>query len=174
MTMRARFGVGLGAGLLLGLLIVGSTALYPSGQTANTLYAPELPPRGVAEPMTTASSVVTSISSVTTAATTTFAGPSVAGANSSYLFVTNSSIASLTNSSGAPAGWTASIAFGSGGAASDHASQHALLASQVDNIGRQPLFLSVAALLPVVAAVLFGAIIYRVSRNQQDEEASHG
>ena len=50
--------------------------------------------------------------------------------------------------------------------------QKAVLASQVQSIGRQPLITSLAAFMPVVAAALFGAILYRVSKTREGEDGS--
>jgi len=156
MNMRARFGMGLFAGLLLGFLIVGSTALYSPGQVATpaALMASHEPAYQASPSLTTASST----STITFAATTTtgFAGGGAL----------NSSVGSPQSAIGAIEYYGVTNTQGNG------SGERAVLASEVDSIPRQPLVISLAVFLPVVAAVLFGAVFYRVSMSRQEEGAS--
>jgi hypothetical protein len=152
MDMRARFGIGLGAGVLLGLLIIGSTTFYPPGQTAGPI-AP-MAPYQLATQATTTLSSVSSASTATTTAASAVAAKAAA----------NSSVASMTAPQEAYNTIGGSAGYGNG------SRERAVLASQVGNIVRQPLLISLAAFLPVVAAVLFGGVLYRVSKTRQDEE----
>jgi len=182
MNMRARFGLGLFAGLLLGFLIVGSTSLYSPSQSAAALFVSHEPAY-----QEVATSTASSISSAITAAVT--AGVSGEGASNStqVSLSTVASISSLTTATatttGAAGGGVSNSTlavlssspsaidyFGVSGAHTNGSAQRAVLASEVDNLPRQPLLISLAAFLPVVAAVLFGAVIYRVSMSRQDEE----
>lgn len=152
-NMRARFGLGLFAGLLLGFLVVGSAALYPASQSAGRASA--LAPYQAVFQVSSNVSQVSSSSTATYMATTTAVAPRA---------VANSSATNLAG---------ISDTFGVEGSSpqGNGSGERAILASQVDNLPRQPFLISLAAFLPVVAAVLFGAVIYRVSMTRQENEA---
>jgi len=137
---------------LLGLLIVGSTSFYPTGQTAQQ-YSQMAP----YELAVRASSTLPSVSSASTATTI------AAGAAAPPRAIANVSVAGVTSPQGTFDTLAGSAAYGNG------SQEHAVLASQVGSMARQPLVISLAAFLPVVAAVLFGVVLYRVSKTRQDE-----
>jgi hypothetical protein len=142
MNMGARFGVAVLAGLILGVAIVAGASFASSGSANFSAVAPAYQSRSVA---------------TTSTATTTTAVPTLNIANqtqqSSGASSLSGSIASIPNtsqngllSSGSPA-----------------------VASQLVTIVHQPLQ-SIVVLLPVLAAVLFGFILYRASRIRTEEE----
>jgi hypothetical protein len=135
-------------------LIVGSTAIYPSPQTAGPL-AP-MTPYQVAIQATSTLSTISSASTETATAANASLTPRAAA---------NSSVAGISSPQGAYGAVGGSAAYGNGSQA------RSVLASHVSSIARQPLLISLAAFLPVVAAVLFGGVLYRVSKARQDEEA---
>ncbi|HYC11291.1 MAG TPA: hypothetical protein VEC02_01325 [Nitrososphaerales archaeon] len=152
--MRARFGIGLFAGLLLGfLVVVGSTAIYTPGPPAAQNV--QVPLYSAAAQESSTISAVSSVSTATFAATTTGSAPRGAA---------NSSLANIQSPH-------ATLGISGGVSQANGSEERAVLASQVDNMPRQPIVISLAAFAPVVAAVLFGTVFYRVSKTRQDEEA---
>jgi hypothetical protein len=146
MNMRARFGVAVFAGLILGVAIVAAASFTSYGSASPSVMAPAYQSRSVVT-----ASATTTVTSITSAVTTL-------------------STTSQTQPSSAASNFTGSVANTQG------TSQHSLfsysspaVASQLVTIARQPLQ-SVVVLLPVLAAVLFGFILYRASRVRTDEE----
>lgn len=151
MNMRARFALAVFAGLLLGIVVIGSSVIY-SGTTFGTFAA--------LKPAETGSAVTQTVT--TTTLTTTAAGAwvptQVANQTTSTLTTISSSVSS-----------TSSATFAPNYNAVSGTAQNAL-ASQVDSITRQPAVQSAVVFLPVVAAVLFGLVLYRVSAARAEEE----
>ncbi len=145
MSMRARFALAVFAGLLLGAAIVGSSFVYTR---AYPTYAGAA---GLAR--------LTPNQSTVTSSTTTAYVPAVSSNLTSITGnETASTEASATNANAAEGIFYSSV-------------QNGMLVSHVDSIARQPVFQSALVLLPVLAAVFFGLILYRASGTRAREEA---
>jgi len=138
-----RSALGVLAGVLLGL---GVVALAGSGLN---LYGAQAPSATRSPPLY----AYTSLQSATTASTSRTQAPrSVFGVSSSTATAQNSSnLLGLPNSSSSFEAGMASL-------------------SQVNSIVRQPINLTGFALLPVLAAFLFGFVLYRMSKTRNEEE----
>jgi predicted lipid-binding transport protein (Tim44 family) len=144
-----RFGVGLAAGLLLGLVVIvasvgsGNFALY------GTLGS------SVQGPVTTAT---TAIQSMVTQTSTT--GQPPYSTNSGNSTLPPPAVATTTQGS---------ISFGNSSAKSLN-SVLSSLSSNVNNIPRQPFLSNAIVFVPICVAFLLGAVLYRVSRPSDEEE----
>ena len=156
---RKRFGAGILGGLLLGLIIVTTTA--PSGG----LFASFVP--AVQNAQVSSSSITSSASialSTSAAETTTSASSSpyqsTPGTNSSLTFTTAStSVSKSSSSQGEPSNYGA-------GSSTPTARSNALSASRLDNMEAQPLLLNGLVLLPIMVAIALGVLLYRVSNSR--------
>jgi hypothetical protein len=142
MNMRARFGVAVLAGLILGVAIVAAASFTSPGSAKPSAMAPAYQSRSAAT--TSATTTMTAVSTLNIANQTQ--QPSVASG--------------LTGSIASIHGTSQNGPFSGGSPA---------VASQLVTIVHQPLQ-SVVVLLPVLAAVLLGFILYRASRIRTDEE----
>lgn len=146
MNMRARFGVAVFAGLILGVAIVAAVSFTSYGSASPSAMAPAYQSRSVA--------------TTSTATTMTTIVPAVPTLN----------IANQTQQSSAASSFTGSIASTHGTPQNGlFSSASPAVASQLVTIVHQPLQ-SVVVLLPVLAAVLFGLVLYSASRMRTDEE----
>jgi hypothetical protein len=142
MNMRARFGVAVLAGLILGVAIVAAASFTSPGSANPSAMVPAYQSRSAATASTS---------------TTMTALPTL-------------NIANQTQQSSPAAGFTGSIASTHGTYQNGlFSSGSPAVASQLVTIVHQPLQ-SVVVLLPVLAAVLFGLVLYMASRIRTDEE----
>jgi hypothetical protein len=144
MGMRARFGVALSAGLLLGLAVVGSNLLYSSSVPA------AMSPAAAQERL-----------AITAASTSTNSVEASGGVSEG---------SNLTYSYGFPSTTFPGPPHGAANYSSSRG--YPFLASQVHNMARQPPVMSLVVLLPVLAALFFGVIVYRFSLARQQGEHS--
>jgi hypothetical protein len=164
---RKRFGAGIVGGLLLGLLLVGTTA-FSSGLSGTF---------GAALPQT----VALQSSSSTVASTSTMVSTSVStsgsiaytaspGGNSATTFTSSSLSVSSVSSSVQTSGEYTNVI--SNGTPKSSAAQ--LSASRLDNIVSQPLILNGLVLAPLIVALALGALLYRVSsaKGRSEEKAA--
>jgi len=143
-----RFGVGLAAGLLLGLAVVVASAGFGTGSLYGSLSS--------SGRYSAATSTVSS--TLTEAATTTTAQPSYpnggivppTGKN-----VTEGVVTTMTE---------ALNTFGNSSNSAGLASSLSSLSSNVATIPHQPLLSNAVVFIPVFVAFLLGAVLYRVSR----------
>jgi hypothetical protein len=150
-----RFGVGLTAGLLLGLAVIVASSGFGTGQLYGT-FGPAAPYR--------AGSVATS-STVTEAATTTTQSSYPVAGLTGNLTVSQGSATITTTTQG-------SVAFGnSTGKSVNQANALSSLSSNVDNIPRQPLISNAVIFIPVFVAFVLGAALYRASRLGNEERS---
>jgi len=151
-----RFGLGLAAGVLLGLGVIvasaglGTGSLYGSLSSGGTYYmtAP-----------TATSSTMTSAATVTSSQSSYPVGGIVPPGQKNETFSVET-----TTTQGSPA---------NGNSAANSASiQNSLwsLSSNVNTLPRQPLLSNAAIFLPVFVAFILGAALYRASRQPDEEE----
>jgi len=164
---RKRFGAGILGGLLLGLIIVTTTA--PSGGLFAS-FVPAVQNAQVSSSSITSSASIalsTSAAETTTSASSTAPYQSIPGANSSLTFTTASTSVSKSSSSqtGEPSNYGA-------GSSTPAARSNALSPSRLDNMEAQPLPLNGLVLLPVVVAIALGALLFRASnaRGRAEEQ----
>lgn len=139
-----RFGAGLVAGLLLGLVIVTASSGFAYGLNGPPLSNPF---GGVVSSVKSAATTSTSTSSQTASP------PSQNALNSSVNGAGRATTTTTTSSSPA----VADLSPASGVKFSSH----------VDNIAQQPILTNAFILLPVLFAFLLGAVIYRASAKRQ-------
>jgi hypothetical protein len=138
------FGVGLAAGLLVGLLVVTATSGFTFG-LFGTFSASSYPEAGLVTYTTT-----------TVASTTTQLVPSQNEIQS------NKSLSSVTGSSttpGANFGTTSTPFTPTAGV---------IISSRLDSIAKQPIAANVFLFVPVLIAFLLGAAIYLISRRGKE------
>jgi hypothetical protein len=161
-----RFGVGLAAGLLLGLGIIAASGALGSSPA---IFGPALGPSqaGTRSLTTTVNTVATTATMTATLSTSTSGSPaySVNHTNSTNgsgsLSNIPSSVSSTTSQS------QKNITFGSSGAKSPSYS------SRIVSIAQQPLLSNAVIFVPVLVAFLLGAILYQASnRNRKESEKS--
>lgn len=139
-----RFGAGLVAGLLLGLVIV----------TASSGFAFDLAGSPLSNPF---GGVVSSVKSAATSTTATSSQPASPPAQ-------NSPNATLN---GAGRTTTTTATSSSPGVADLGASSGVKFSSHVDSIAQQPILTNAFIFLPVLFAFLLGAVIYRASAKRE-------
>jgi hypothetical protein len=156
MNMRARFGVAVFAGLVLGIAIVAAASLtsYGSfGASALTYLSPSRSPATTSTITATTTAATTSTMTVTsTLLTPSITSQTQQSSNSSNLAASVASTGGTPRSSFSPSASPAAV-------------------SRLVTIAHQPLQ-SIVVLLPILAAVFFGFILYRASRVRPDEEKS--
>ena len=152
---RKRFGAGILGGLLLGLIIVTTTA--PSGG----LFASFVPAVQNAQVSSSSASIALSTSAAeTTTSASSSPYQSTPGTNSSLTFTTAStSVSKSSSSQGEPSNYGA-------GSSTPAARSNALSASRLDNMEAQPLLLNGLVLLPIMVAIALGVLLYRVSNSR--------
>ena len=160
-----RFGVGLAAGLLLGLgIIVASGGLGSSP----AIFGPALNPSQAG-----ASAATTSVNSAATTLTLTATlSSSTSGSPAYSVNHTNSTGGSLSNIPSSVSSTTTTgeknltAAQGSNGISPSYS-------SRIVSIGQQPLLSNAVIFVPVLVAFLLGAILYQASnRNRKESEKS--
>jgi len=157
---RKRFGAGILGGLLLGLIIVTTTA--PSGGLFASFVPAVQNAQVSSSSITSSASIVlsTSAAETTTSASSTAPYQSIPGANSSLTFTTAStSVSKSSSSQGEPSNYGA-------GSSTPTARSNALSASRLDNMEAQPLLLNGLVLLPIMVAIALGVLLYRVSNSR--------
>ena len=154
-----RFGVGLVAGLLLGLAIVTVSGGLGSGQLTFGPFSPSQ--AGAAE--TATKTATTMVTLATTLSTSTGGSPlySVNQTNSTSGSVSNIP-SSVSTSTTAPNGQS-DLNFGGSSAKSPSYS------SRIVSIAQQPLLSNAVIFVPVLVAFLLGALLYRVSRRNETD-----
>jgi hypothetical protein len=154
-----RFGVGLVAGLLLGLAIVTASGGLGSASVVFGPLSPSHP--GAAE--TATKTVTTKVLSATTLSTSSGGSPaySVNPTNSTQGSVSNlpSSVSTSTTTSNGQSDLT----FGGSSAKSPSYS------SRIVSIAQQPLLSNAVIFVPVLVAFLLGAVLYRASRRNETD-----
>ncbi|HUI23136.1 MAG TPA: hypothetical protein VLY82_01950 [Nitrososphaerales archaeon] len=176
-----RFGVGLAAGLLLGLALVAVSGGF--GSTPLAQFGPNLGAAGTTEMTSTSTTAVASstIPTViyTVSATTSNGGSSTpslstnsttpyTSASTTTFSITSTSTLSTTSTqagttSGSPAGQSAGT---SANSATDGSVAPGVKAnpSHLVSILQQPIMSNAEILVPVLVAFLLGAFLYRVTR----------
>jgi hypothetical protein len=147
-----RFGAGLVAGLLLGLVVVGAATGF--GFTFGVFGS------FTAAPSTNVASTTTqnNYGNVASASTGT-----VTTSTSAPMYVTNGTVAGVTQLT-TSANSSRQVLSPSGRSPSG-------LSSRIDNIAQQPVLTNVVVLLPVVVAVLLGAMFYAASVRNRTRES---
>lgn len=139
-----RFGAGLVAGLVLGLVIVTTSSGFMFGSTGSSLFSP----------FGGAGSSVKSAATSTTATTSQPASPPSQSASNSTL--------------NGPGHTTTTTTTGSSPAAADTGSANGLkFSSSVESISQQPILTNAITFLPVLFAFLLGAFLYRASTKRE-------
>ncbi len=155
-----RFGVGIAAGLLLGLAIITASAGVTLGPFAS--LSPAAPTQG-----TSFGAVTTYTSTAAGTSTTTAVQSSSTGAPPALVTSpTNSSLSSAVSSTTNPTDQKATNAgtFGSAPSANSYS-------SKLSNLAQQPMLSDAIVFLPVLVAFIVGAILYRASsRNREPAE----
>ena len=150
-----RFGVGLVAGLLLGVAIVAASSGLPTG----SLYG-SFGPAGQYSVATSATS--TSAVTATNSATSTYP---IGGTILPPGMNTTKGISTTTSTPvEAVNGGNSSTTFAS------LASSLSSLSSDVDSMPHQPLVSNAVVFIPIFVAFLLGAVLYRASRPKDEEE----
>jgi hypothetical protein len=163
-----RFGIGLAAGLLLGLAIVtasGGLGSAPAifGPASSPLYG------GEAAATTTTNTVASALTTTVTQSSSTSGVPaySVNPANSTTGSVSNAKTITSISSTTSP-GQSSLNSLGSSEKSPNYS-------SRIVSITQQPLLSNTVIFVPVLAAFLLGAILYRASnRNKDRPDRSQG
>lgn len=148
-----RFGIGLVAGLLLGLAIVTASGGLGS---ASVVFGPLSPSqKGAAETATKTATTTVILSSTLSTSTGGLPAYSVNQTNSTQGSVSNlpSSVSTSTGQS--------DLNFGGSSAKSPSYS------SRIVSIAQQPLLSNAVIFVPVLVAFLLGAVLYRASRRNE-------
>ena len=138
-----RFGAGLVAGLLLGIVIVAASSGFASGLNGSPL-----------------SSIfggdVSSVKSTATSTTATTSQPASPPSQNALNATLGAGRATTTTTTGSPAA-SADMGLTSGPKLSSH----------VDSIAQQPILTNAIIFLPVLFAFLLGAVLYRASTKRE-------
>ncbi len=143
-----RFGVGVAAGLLVGLAIVASAGSFAS--LAPTVFAP-IQAGGAAVTTTPAIVAVTPQTSTATRSANTTGQPV-------YMVTSTSTTVAPPNPSGTDSN-------------AQNAAISPLFSSNVASIAHQPLVSNAVILVPLLVAFLLGAILYRASGRTREQPA---
>jgi hypothetical protein len=147
-----RFGAGLVAGLLLGLVVVGASTGF--GFTFGAFGSFTAAPSSNVVSTTTQTTYGKVVAASTTTVTLSSTAPSYTSINASISGVTQPS--SSANSS-------AQALFPSARSPS--------FSSRIDSIAQQPVLTNAVVLLPVVVAILLGAMLYAASARNRARES---
>jgi len=166
-----RFGVGLAAGLVLGLAIITASGSLSALQPALSLPDNSATHAGAGETTQTATNTATMSSTQTE--TTVLSAPTTTGGQPVYATSGNGTKTVITsttqsNPSPAPVAGLLSNLFGSvnGGSSKD--------ASRVASIAQQPLSTDLVVFIPLALAFLLGAALYLASNRRNREPDGEG
>lgn len=151
-----RFGAGIVGGLLLGFLIIGASGftfgLFGSFTSASTDQNALATISSSTSSVTSSSTSAVTVSSSTTSSAYKVTGLTAGGSNQTVSSV-SSSVSSLTSGSQTSQQPTYGPSAGSAQAS----------ASRLESIAAQPVAVDGLILLPVLVALLLGALLYRAS-----------
>jgi hypothetical protein len=148
-----RFGIGLVAGLLLGLVVVGASTGF--GFTYGAFGSFTAAPVSSITSQTTQSTYPKAAATNTTTTMVTSTVPTFGSSNSSVLAVTSTTS-------------TANLTAAQALVPSHHVPSYS---SRINNIAGQPVLTNAVVLLPVVVAILLGAMLYAASSRSRAKES---